>query len=660
MTALVLESVLRSLVMAAMVWTGIKLFRVRHVLAQKIAWGMVLIVSFAMPLVIHWQASHPRAALVVPVKHAVTFRALEKKVSAIRIQPIVMSDPDAAASTAALAAAPVISVQPAYPARIRIWHPGALLRYMLPVYLIVSGALLLRLLFGLAMAMRIWRNAELASPILEPRATVRISDDIHSPVTIGSGIVLPANYVEWDRAKLRLVLAHERAHVRQGDFYLQLLASLYAAVVWFSPLGWWLKRRLAELGEALSDRAALLEAEDHSSYAEVLLQFAAMPRHGFAGVTAGVGMARSSNIQRRIERILNERIFRSAFMSGRRHALIAALLVPAGLVLATSLLHVQAAEKVKARTIAALLPASQSLKTTPRETTTVLASSCTKEDPGSAACGRPAQLSLLAQNDPPPPPAVLWAAPPAPAAPNLSMVAPAAPVILAAQAKTLTATSQEIDEDSDDDDQSSFVIVDRDHNSAYSRNSSWGNGGEADRVGKKIQGSFIWFERDGKSYVITDPQLLAQAKAYFAPQEELGRRQEELGRQQEELGRQQEEAGKQIEEVKVQIPDISKEIAELQRSIQKMSSQATQESLSELQSKLGEMQSKLGEAQSRAGEKASELGEQQGELGRRQGELGEKQGELGRQQGEIAHEASQKVKSMIDQAYRDGKARPVD
>src|SRR6202021_2790285 len=84
---------------------------------------------------------------------------------------------------------------------------------------------------------------------------LRISSKVASPVTIGSAIVLPEDYTTWDREKLRIVLAHERSHVRQGDFYLQLLASLYTALVWFSPLGWWLKKELADLAEAISDRA---------------------------------------------------------------------------------------------------------------------------------------------------------------------------------------------------------------------------------------------------------------------------------------------------------------------------------------------------------------------------------------------------------------------
>ena len=84
---------------------------------------------------------------------------------------------------------------------------------------------------------------------------VRWSKRIGSPVNIGSGILLPADYAEWDEEKLRVVVAHERSHIAQRDFYLQMIAGLYASLTWFSPLGWWLKRKLSELGEAISDRA---------------------------------------------------------------------------------------------------------------------------------------------------------------------------------------------------------------------------------------------------------------------------------------------------------------------------------------------------------------------------------------------------------------------
>jgi hypothetical protein len=49
----------------------------------------------------------------------------------------------------------------------------------------------------------------------------------------------------------------------------------------------------------------------------------------------------------------------------------------------------------------------------------------------------------------------------------------------------------------------------------------------------------------------------------------------------------------------------------------------------------------------------------QAKLGALQGELGRQQAQLGRQQREASREADSKVQSLIDQAVKDGKAKPV-
>jgi hypothetical protein len=110
-------------------------------------------------------------------------------------------------------------------------------------------------------------------------------------------------------------------------------------VFWFSPLGWWLRRALASLGEAIGDRAGIDAAASRSRYAEVLLEFAAMPRQ----TLPGVAMARPGNLSHRIERLLNEHLFRSAFAEGRRRAVVSLLLIPAALFAATALIRVQSA-----------------------------------------------------------------------------------------------------------------------------------------------------------------------------------------------------------------------------------------------------------------------------------------------------------------------------
>ena len=136
------------------------------------------------------------------------------------------------------------------------------------VYLGVAGAWLIRLFYGLASALLLWYDAEpvpaaLSRALLPDFLCARVAP---SPLRSPSAPALscPPTTPIGMREKLRIVLAHERSHIRQGDFYLQLLAAFYAAVVWFSPLGWWLKRKLSDLAETISDRAGLEQAASRS------------------------------------------------------------------------------------------------------------------------------------------------------------------------------------------------------------------------------------------------------------------------------------------------------------------------------------------------------------------------------------------------------------
>lgn len=181
----------------------------------------------------------------------------------------------------------------------------------------------------------------------------------------------------------------------------------------------------------------------------------------------------------------------------------------------------------------------------------------------------------------------------------------------------------------------------------------------ARRLREKLGKDLIWFERDEKSYVITDPDFIAKVKALFAPEEELGKQQEELGRQQEALGKQQEALGNQMEDVKVKIHDITPQLEEVRARMKELQATgATQRELGELQSELGRLQGEVGRFQAQAGVGQREIGQQQGELGRKQGELGRRQGELGRQQGEIARKASRELRGMFDDAIAKGIAKP--
>ena len=649
MMSVILESAARTLLLTATVWIALRVLRVGNVIAQKIAWTLVLAAAIAMPFLMRLRliqvssvAVPTPAILDSPILNSWT-HPVHRDLPAASVASAIPAPEEAkepVTSTVSLAPA-TFEIAPAVaanPAPVRRWTLPDLGTLVFRIYLIVSGFLLLRLLFGLALAWRIWNRAEPASVLVEPHADVRFSSDITTPVTIGLGIVLPASFQEWSRPRLRIVLAHELAHVRQRDFYLQLLAHLHTAVFWFSPATWWIQKHLSDLGEAISDFAGITEAEDAPSYAELLLEVAAMPRRPIFAVA----MARSSRIEHRIDRLLVDRIFRRSFVEGKGRALAVAAVVPLVLTASASLVAVRAAEKMTAPTTPFIHVAAQD-------------SSMAVAVPDAPASAPKLPLAPL---------------------PNVKLKAPVMEraavkdkekdkqkvAVLVAQANSAAgAVEDNSDNYYSDSDRNSFMIVNGDKSQMFNFQ---GDYAEMEAIRKKLHGNYILAERSGKYYVIDDPAMMEQSRMLFAPIEELGRQQEALGAQQEKLGEEQDRLGKQQEEAHIETPDMSKEVAELQDAVTKLqelekSKTVTQGELADVQARIGGIEGKLGAMQGQIGSQEGELGRQQGELGRKQGELGRQQGELGRQQGRLARQASRQMESMIDQAFQSGKAKPV-
>ena len=99
------------------------------------------------------------------------------------------------------------------------------------------------------------------------------------------------------------MLAHEASHIRRFDPAVQLLSAIHRALLWFSPLSWFLHSRIVRVAEEASDDAAIAVTYDRVSYAEVLLDF--MQRGVRTANWLGVPMARYGRPDDRIHRILD-------------------------------------------------------------------------------------------------------------------------------------------------------------------------------------------------------------------------------------------------------------------------------------------------------------------------------------------------------------------
>lgn len=283
MLTILAESALRSCLLGGVVWAGLNVFRVRDPRIQMMSWVLVLVASLAMPLLIHWTTV------------TVTLQA----------PPVALPDHFAgAALPEPFAVPPAPDLGAAAVAPVAIDHAVNWRIVATAIYAIVAGLLLLRLAVGLYLT---WRLVRHAGPVDESWAEswaapvrVRVSSAIRAPVTFGSTILLPPQYVDWDCFKRDAVLAHEGAHIANRDFYLLLLAALNRAVFWFNPFAWWQVTRMAELAEIISDATALEALDDRLGYAELLLDFAQNVR----AVPAALEMARACTVRARVEHIL--------------------------------------------------------------------------------------------------------------------------------------------------------------------------------------------------------------------------------------------------------------------------------------------------------------------------------------------------------------------
>jgi beta-lactamase regulating signal transducer with metallopeptidase domain/predicted nucleic acid-binding Zn-ribbon protein len=739
------EAALRALAAAVVVWSALRLLRVRNVRTQKTAWSLMLLGALAMPLLMRCD--------LLPAGDAVNLRSFSPAVESVlsSLRGAVLSDRFPIPAESAPAPPPF-----AWNER-SIAHPSvtekisggagytepsfddslATPRYAITsarfldeskaqysanvssptraarlfalawgLYLPVAAALLFRLVSGLISGFRLWMTAD---PVLSPlladlslSGLVRCSPHVSSPANIGSGILLPIDYRKWSAEKLRAVLAHERAHVRQRDFHLQLLAGFYAALVWFSPLGWWLKHKLSELGEAIGDRAGLEEAASPSSYARMLLEFAALSRPAHTGVA----MARTHHLSSRIERLLNDSSFHQAFTGGSRRAILALAIAPLTLLASAALIRVQGAAQTMAPAQqsgnAQVLQSAQDSRGSnpPAQTTT----NQDQQQPAPAPAPPPSNPAEAPQPASPPPGAETPApapqaapapeATPEPLAPSPAVVPPVPPILVKVppmppidvHIPPMPDINVEVSKAMLQMDEmgknfyffrnSPFVIYDGGDpwalvpaqgeattNIPYAGQYRTGDRAEIDAARKTAPAPFFWFKHEGKSYIVDDASVVAQIQSLEKPVQDLRNHMFALEKQQRDLGQQLRQQVRKQRLTSIPKPDLSKQMADLNAAVDSLKSSQgdtiTRDQLMNLQRQIAALQSHLYASESGMHKQNGEWGTEMGAFGKQMGELGAEQGRLAGEMARISRANREKISSIIEQSLKDGKARPV-
>jgi bla regulator protein blaR1 len=256
------ECAVRSAVLLVIVWLMLKLLRVRSPRLERLVWLAVLTASLAMPLL--------------------------TKLGTLSATPVT----------------DIVWLQPVQLAAVDVSHSNnGWYATLLAAVITIAGVLGLRHTLGIVRWWRVRGTAAAVSLPLCVDADVRVTRAVESPATVFSTILVPVEFEGWATQVQRAVIAHERTHVANRDFYVQWAAQLHRCIFWFNPLAWWLAGRLSTLSEHISDDAAVDVTEERAEYAELLL--------GFAGkVTRSehlLQMAGSRTLASRIERILGDR-----------------------------------------------------------------------------------------------------------------------------------------------------------------------------------------------------------------------------------------------------------------------------------------------------------------------------------------------------------------
>ena len=143
-------------------------------------------------------------------------------------------------------------------------------------------------------------------------------------------VMLPADARRGHADRIRVVLAHELAHIRRSDWVIQIASELLRIVYWFNPLMWLASARLRLESERACDDAVVnlgVSGRDYATHLlEVARQFGGARHAAFPAVAIA---PRPSTLERRVSAMLNTRLSRGPVSGRARLATLAALVAVA-------------------------------------------------------------------------------------------------------------------------------------------------------------------------------------------------------------------------------------------------------------------------------------------------------------------------------------------
>jgi beta-lactamase regulating signal transducer with metallopeptidase domain len=318
---------------------------------------------------------------------------------------------------------------------------------------------------------------------------------------------MPADLVE-------ALLAHELAHVRRHDYLVNLLQNAVEALLFYHPVTWWLSHRIRVEREQIADQLAAEVACAPRRLATALSELADFQRDD-AVELQWLPAARGGQLMARVQTLLRP--------AGRAHPAARVVFPLLGLVAASVATYSFAAiDAPDARAPAAVVEPASALEP---EAPTAAEAALEPEAPTAAeAVLEPAPVAEAE--------AALTRADAEDAAADVA-VHPTGRVDIAVRNDgqlVLEADDARVEGRLHDKDDGEFHAV------VHKRGKSIQSHGSLDMaairlIERQADGDFLWFRRGGKDFVVTDPDVIARARAAWRETEALGEQMEPLSRQ---------------------------------------------------------------------------------------------------------------------------------
>lgn len=482
-----------------------------------------------------------------------------------------------------------------------------------------------------------------------------VADKLDSPITAGCWkpvVLVPAALVTgMPTDLLEALLAHELAHIKRHDYFVNLIQSAIEIVLFYHPSVWAISRRIRIEREQIADDLAVEMVGQPHKLAQALSQ---LDRFQF-DTTQLAHAAHGGNLMSRIKRLLRPDVEPVSWK----------MAMPlAGLLAAGAVLYAHAAPQ-------------------PPEP---------PAPPAPPAVVEPAAPAVPAA--PPAPPAKVARATPAiPAVP----ATPALPAIPAPPAAPALPVNVKFDHAVVNDGPNrggSYAIV-HSNKEAITVSATTKDIRKVAALRDKVKGDFLWFREGDNTYLIQDPAVLAKIDAAWVPVNGLGEQMDAQGKKMEAqgkiinaIGAQMEAAANQFSKQaerdasvqQRQMEQVAREQEKVMRRIdlaaRELAADHTSEKAGEFQKKMVSLQAELAPLQKQMAEHQRELStktaklhelngpmqalnQKMAEASRPMGDLNLRMGELSQKHADAVREAERVMKSLMQESLQNGKATPA-